>query len=182
MPHLILPHWVVLLFSGEQANGVSGQLQGVKATKGRQPVGSNGLNSVFSPVSERLEVQRTPAWLQGMRLQGHPHPTAGYNCDTPGVSFVLCREIYLNLGCSVKISISRSHLSPFIKLLMNDSPNLELFDLKNSQIWSLLKLFVSRSKHKFESQYRLATPVQTHLFGLSIVVILSNRCLNPLSR
>jgi hypothetical protein len=26
-------------------------------------------------------------------------------CDTPGVSFVLCREIYLNLGCSVKISI-----------------------------------------------------------------------------
>jgi hypothetical protein len=106
----------------------------------------------------------------------------GEGCDTPGVSFVLCREIYPNLGCSVKISISRSHLSPFIKLLMNDSPNLELFDLKNSQIWSLLKLFVSRSKHKFESQYHLATPVQTHLFGLSIVVILSNRCPNPLSR
>jgi hypothetical protein len=40
----------------------------------------------------------------------------------------------------VKISISRSHLSPFIKLLMNVSPNLELFDLKNNQIWSLLKL------------------------------------------
>jgi hypothetical protein len=57
-------------------------------------------------------------------------------CDTPGVSFVLCREIYPNLGCSVKISISRSHLSPFIKLLMNDSPSLELFNLKNSQIWS----------------------------------------------
>jgi hypothetical protein len=28
----------------------------------------------------------------------------------------------------------------FIKLLMKVSPNLELFDLKNSQIWSLLKL------------------------------------------
>jgi hypothetical protein len=27
-----------------------------------------------------------------------------------------------------------------IKLLMNVSPNLESFDLKNSQIWSLLKL------------------------------------------
>jgi hypothetical protein len=62
------------------------------------------------------------------------------NCDTLGVSFMLCREIYLNLGCSVKISISLSHSSPFIKLLMNVSPNLELFDLKNSQIWSLLKL------------------------------------------
>jgi hypothetical protein len=60
--------------------------------------------------------------------------------DTPGVYFVLCREIYPNLGCSAKISISLSHLSPFIKLLMNVSPNLELFDLKNNQIWSLLKL------------------------------------------
>jgi hypothetical protein len=104
------------------------------------------------------------------------------SCDTPGVYFALCREIYPNLGCSVKISISLSHLSPFIKLLMKFSPSLELFDLKNSQIWSLLKLFVSWSKRKFESQSHLTTPVQTHLFGLSIVVMLSNRCPNPLSR
>jgi hypothetical protein len=62
-------------------------------------------------------------------------------CDTPDVYFVLCQEIYPNLGCSMKISISRLHLSPFIKLLMNVLINLELFDLKNSQIWSLLKLF-----------------------------------------
>jgi hypothetical protein len=64
----------------------------------------------------------------------------GEGCDTPGAYFALCRKIYPNLGCSVSISISLSHLSPFIKLLMNVSPNLELFDLKNSQIWSLLKL------------------------------------------
>jgi hypothetical protein len=44
-------------------------------------------------------------------------------CDTPCVYFVLCWEIYPNIGCSVKIYISRSHLSPFIKLLMNVSPN-----------------------------------------------------------
>jgi hypothetical protein len=61
-------------------------------------------------------------------------------CDTPGVYFALYREIYPNIGCSVKISISLSHLSPFIKLLMNVSLRLELFNLKNSQIWSLLKL------------------------------------------
>jgi hypothetical protein len=67
-------------------------------------------------------------------------------CDTPGVNFALCREIYPNLGCSVRISISRSHLSPFIKLLMNVSPNLELFDLKNNQIWSMLKLLFLRAK------------------------------------
>jgi hypothetical protein len=69
----------------------------------------------------------------------------GEGCDTPGVYFVLCWEIYPNLGCSVKISISRSHLSPFIKLPMNVSPSLELFDLKNSQIWSLLKLLFLRA-------------------------------------
>jgi hypothetical protein len=41
----------------------------------------------------------------------------GEGCDTPGVSFVLCQEIYPNLRCSVKISISRSHLSPSITQL-----------------------------------------------------------------
>jgi hypothetical protein len=61
-------------------------------------------------------------------------------CDTPGVSFVLCREICPNLGRSAKISISLSHLSPFIKLIVNTSPNSELFDLDECQIWSLLKL------------------------------------------
>jgi hypothetical protein len=61
-------------------------------------------------------------------------------CDTPGVSFMLCREICSNLGRSVKISISLSHLSPFIKLIVNTSPNSELFDLDECRIWSLLKL------------------------------------------
>jgi hypothetical protein len=98
-------------------------------------------------------------------------------CDTPGVYFVLCRKIYPNLRCSVKISISLSHLSPFIKLLMTVSSTLELFDLKNSQIWSLLKLLFleanANSKVNIVSQL---------LSRLSIVVMLSNRCPNPLSR
>jgi hypothetical protein len=63
MLHLVLPHWVVLLFRGEQANGMSRQLQGVKTTEGRQPVESNGLDNILSPVSERLGVQRMLAWL-----------------------------------------------------------------------------------------------------------------------
>jgi hypothetical protein len=46
----------------------------------------------------------------------------GEGCDTPGVSFVLRREIYPNLGRSVKFSFSRSHLSPFIRLLVKVSP------------------------------------------------------------
>jgi hypothetical protein len=52
----------------------------------------------------------------------------GEGCDTPGVYFTLCREIYPNLGCSVKISISRSHLSPFIKLIVKVSPIFEFLD------------------------------------------------------
>jgi hypothetical protein len=79
MLHPILPHWVVLLLRGEQANGVGGQLQGVESAESSQSVQSNRLDRVLSPVSKGLRVQRTPAWLQGMRLQGHPHPTAGHS-------------------------------------------------------------------------------------------------------
>jgi hypothetical protein len=79
MLHSILPHWVVLLLSGEQANGVSGQLQGVESTESGQSVKSNRLDCILSPISKGLRVQRTPAWLQRMRLQGHPHPTAGHS-------------------------------------------------------------------------------------------------------
>jgi hypothetical protein len=41
----------------------------------------------------------------------------GEGCDTPGVSFVLWREIYPNLGCSVKISLSRSCMSLIIQTI-----------------------------------------------------------------
>jgi hypothetical protein len=64
----------------------------------------------------------------------------GEGCDTPGVYFVLCREIYPNLGCSVKISISRSCLSLFIRLSLGSSPNSELFDREKQPILELLKL------------------------------------------
>jgi hypothetical protein len=42
----------------------------------------------------------------------------GEGCDTSGVYFALCQGSYPNLGCSVKISISRSCLSMSIRLLM----------------------------------------------------------------
>jgi hypothetical protein len=64
-------------------------------------------------------------------------------CDTPGVNFALCREIYPNLGRSVKFSISRSHLSPFIKLLVKVSPISDFTRSPEGQIWSLLKLLFS---------------------------------------
>jgi hypothetical protein len=57
MLHPILPHRVVLLFRGEQANGVGRELQGMESTKSRQPVQSDRLDRVLRPVSERLGVQ-----------------------------------------------------------------------------------------------------------------------------
>jgi hypothetical protein len=66
----------------------------------------------------------------------------GEGCDTPGVSFVLCREIYLNLGCSVKISILARVCLWLSGLFIHISPSLELFNLKNNQIWSMLKTFI----------------------------------------
>jgi hypothetical protein len=73
----------------------------VKATEGRQPVESSGLDSIFSPEFERLGVQQTSARLQGMRLQGHPHPTTGYP--------VLLEQLNRILGRH-RITGSRQHL------------------------------------------------------------------------
>jgi hypothetical protein len=65
----------------------------------------------------------------------------GEGCDTPSVYFMLRWEIYPKLGSLVKISISRSCLSPFIKLLMKVSPNLELFNLMKCQNLEPVKTF-----------------------------------------
>jgi hypothetical protein len=74
-------------------------------------------------------------------------------CDSPGVYFVLCREIYPKLGSSVGISISRSSLSPFIKLIVNTSPNSELFDLERPNL-EPVKTFISRHECKLDNQSR----------------------------
>jgi hypothetical protein len=79
-----------------------------------------------------------------------PQPRRGPWCDTPGVSFVLRREIYPNLGCSVKISISRSCLSLFIRLSLGSSPNSELFDLEKQPISERVKTFISRNECRLE--------------------------------
>ena len=66
----------------------------------------------------------------------------GEGCDTPGVSFVLRCEINPNLGCSVKISISPSCLSLFIRLSLGSSPNSELFDREKQPILERVKTFI----------------------------------------
>jgi hypothetical protein len=67
----------------------------------------------------------------------------GEGCDTPGVYFMLCREIYPNLGCSVKkfLFIDRVYLC-LSRFLIHISPNLELLSLTEGQFWSLLRLLI----------------------------------------
>jgi hypothetical protein len=74
-------------------------------------------------------------------------------CDTPGVNFALCREIYPSLRCSVKISISRSCLSLFIRLSHGSSPNSELFDREKQPILEHVKTFISRIESKLEKSF-----------------------------
>jgi hypothetical protein len=97
--------------------------------------------------------------------------TTPFACDTPGVYFVLCQEIFPKLGSSMEISISRSCLSRFIKLLMKVSPNLELFDLKNSQIWSLIKLLFLETNVNSNVKLVLSISSKVHLSKLLTVVI-----------
>jgi hypothetical protein len=66
----------------------------------------------------------------------------GEGCDTPGVSFVLRREIYPNLGCSVKISLSRSRMSLIIQIIHSHFAEFEIIQSHIRPIWSLLKTFI----------------------------------------
>jgi hypothetical protein len=79
----------------------------------------------------------------------------GEGCDTPGVSFVLRREINPNLGCSVKISISRSCLSLFIRLSLGSSSNSELIDREKQPILEHVKTFISWNECELENHPRI---------------------------
>jgi hypothetical protein len=63
-------------------------------------------------------------------------------------------RIYPNLGCSVKISISRSCLSLFIRLSLGSSPNSELFDREKQPILERVKTFISRNECNLDIQSR----------------------------
>jgi hypothetical protein len=78
----------------------------------------------------------------------------GEGCDTLGVSFVLRREIYPNLGRSVKNSISRSCLSLFIRLSLGSSPNSELFDREKQPNLERVKTF--NSWHGCKTRYSIS--------------------------
>jgi hypothetical protein len=70
----------------------------------------------------------------------------GEGCDTAGVNFALCRDIYPNLGCSVKISISRSCLSLIIQISHSHLTKFEVNQSHGRPNLEPVKTFVSRHK------------------------------------
>jgi hypothetical protein len=78
----------------------------------------------------------------------------GEGCDTPGVSFVLWREIYPNLGCSVKISISRSRMSLIIQIIHSHFPKVGVTQSHRRPILEHVKNFYSQHECKLENHSR----------------------------
>jgi hypothetical protein len=76
------------------------------------------------------------------------------NCDTPGVYFTLCREIYPNLGCSVKISISHSRMSLTIQTIHSHFTGFEVIQSHGRPNLEPVKNFYSRRECKFGNQSR----------------------------
>jgi hypothetical protein len=100
-------------------------------------------------LSSVWELHASPPLKILIRISGRDS-FKGEGCDTPGVYFMLCQEIYPNLRCSLKISISRSHLSPFIKLCVKVSPFSEFIRSRERPNLEPVKTFVSRNECKLE--------------------------------
>ena len=72
-------------------------------------------------------------------------------CDTPGVSFMLCREICPNLGCSVKISLSRSRMSLIIQIVHSHFTEFGVIQSHRRPNLEPVKTFIFRNECKLNN-------------------------------
>jgi hypothetical protein len=93
-------------------------------------------------------IHRTVRWANGRQ------------CDTPGVYFALCQEIYPNLGCSVKISISRSHMSLIIQTICTRFTEFGVIQSHRRPNLEPVKNFYSRCECKLENHSLFINLVQ----------------------
>jgi hypothetical protein len=77
-----------------------------------------------------------------------------HHCDTPGVYFVLCREICHSLGGSVKISISRSCLSLIFQIIHSCFTEFRVIQSRRRPNLEPVKNFNSRHEYKLDSRSR----------------------------
>jgi hypothetical protein len=120
--------------------------------------------SVFSILSDTL------SWIciylqSGSYVLLHPWRSSFESRDeillrgkavTPQVSILrLCREIYPNLGCSVKISISRSRMSLIIQTIRTHITEFRVIQSHRRPNSEPVKNFYSRNECKLDSQPRI---------------------------
>jgi hypothetical protein len=87
----------------------------------------------------------------------------GEGCDTPCVNFALCREIYPNLGCSVKISISRSRMSLIIQIIHSHFTEFRVIQSHRRPNLESVKTFISRNECKLKNHSRLINLIWSSL-------------------
>jgi hypothetical protein len=78
----------------------------------------------------------------------------GEGCDTPGVSFVLSQEIHPNLGCSVKISISRLRISLIIQIIRSRFTEFGVIQSRRIPNLEPVETFISRNECKLGNHSR----------------------------
>jgi hypothetical protein len=89
-------------------------------------------------------------------IYNHLHDyTAMAQCDTLGVNFALCREICPNLGCSVKISISRSRMSLIIQTIRTHFIEFGTIQSHSRPNLEPVKTFISRNECRLEDHSRI---------------------------
>jgi hypothetical protein len=96
-------------------------------------------------------------WFRAIPLPHVTHSKNGcrvHTCDTQGVYFALCREIYPNLGCSVKISFSRSHMSLIIQTIRTHFTEFRVIQSHRRPKLEPVKNFYSRRECKLDNQSR----------------------------
>jgi hypothetical protein len=82
-------------------------------------------------------------------------PETAIECDTLGVYFALCREIYPNLGCSVKISISRSRMSLIIQTIRTHFTEFGIFQSHIRPNLEPVKTCNSRHEYELDNLSRI---------------------------
>jgi hypothetical protein len=85
-----------------------------------------------------------PHRQQGNNNRAPDDPYAKIKCDTPGVYFMLRREIYPKLGWSVKISISLSRMSLIIQIIHSHFTEFEVSQSHRRPNLEPVKNFYSR--------------------------------------
>jgi hypothetical protein len=104
-------------------------------------------------LSSAWELRASPPLKILIRISGQDS-FKGKVVTPPGVYFMFRREIYPNLGCSVKISISRSHMSLIIQTIRTHFTEFGVIQSHRRPNLEPVKTFTSWHECELDNQSR----------------------------